>query len=135
MNPDEESLKVPPVSLILMLKRQRPGTSSSLWWKSGAVTEEEWEAVPREQQAPPETQPTKEKTPPKLKPLKAVKAPHSRVGRVQIRLNPQVRKNGICKVKTAAVRAENIEVVTGMLSRVVCSGKLQVPNVVHVKKS
>jgi hypothetical protein len=80
---------------MLKLKRQRPGTPSSSWWKSGDVTEEEWEAVPKEQQAPPEVKP-KVKEPPKVKPLKAAKPPRSKVGRIQIRLFPQIRKNRIC---------------------------------------
>ena len=129
MNPEEEPLMVPPISLTL--KRLRQGASSSKWWKS--VSEEEWATVPRPQQAPPEAQPVKEKTPPKDEPPKAIKAPRSRVGRVQVRLNPQVRKNRIRNVKPVAVRAQNMEVARAMLGRVVRSGKLQVPNVVHVK--
>ena len=128
MNPKEEELhKVPPVPLMLKLKRQRPETPSSTWWKSRDVTEEEWEAVPREQQAPPEVKEPKEKPP------KAPRPPRSRVGRVQVRRVPQIRKNRIRKVKAAQLRADNIEVAAGMLGRVVHSGKLQRPNVVHVK--
>ena len=112
---------------MLKLKRQRPETPSSSWWKSRDVTEEEWEAVPREQQAPPEVKEPKEKPP------KAAKPPRSRVGRVQVRLFPQIRKNHIRKVKTAQLRADNVEVAAGMLSRIVHSGKFQGPNVVHVK--
>ena len=130
MNPNEEELhKVPPVPLTLKLKRQRTETPSSTWWKSGEVTEEDWEAVPRDQQqqAPPKVKEPKEKPP------KAPKPPRSRVGRVQVRLVPHIRKNRIRKVKAAQLRADNVEVAAGILGRVVHSGKLQRPNVVHVK--
>jgi hypothetical protein len=133
MNPKEKLHMVPPVPLMLKRKRQRPETPSSLWWKSRDVTEEEWEAVPKEQQAPPEVKEPKVKDPPKVKPLKVAKPPRSRVGRVQVRLFPQIRKNRIRKVKTAQLRVDNVDVAAGILSRVVHSGKLHGPYVVHVK--
>ena len=128
MNSKFKLPKVPP--LARTLKRLRLGAELDEWWKN--VSEEEWAALQRPQQAPPEAQPVKEKTPPKYAPPKTSKAPRSRVGRVQLRPN-QVRKNRIRKVKPTAVRDQNMVVARAMLGRVARSGKPQSPKVVHVK--
>ena len=125
MNSKFKLPKVPP--LARTLKRLRLGAELDEWWKN--VSEEEWAALQRPQQAPPEAQPVKEKTPPKDEPPKTGKAPRSRVGRVQIRPN-QVRKNRIRKVKPTALRVENMGVARDMLGRVARSGKPQSPKVV-----
>ena len=124
MNSKFKLPKVPP--LARTLKRLKLGAELDEWWKN--VSEEQWAALQRPQQAPPEARPVKEKTPPKDDTVpelpKASKDTRSREGR------HQVRKNRIRCVKPAAARAQNMVVARAMLGRVARSGKPQSPKVV-----
>ena len=55
----------------------------------------------------------------------------SRAGRHQIKPN-QVKRTGNWKVKPTALRVENMAVARVMLGRVVRSGELRFPSVVHM---